>query len=192
MSIFATESRSGGPRGVLWRLSAGLARVELALATLGLVAVVLTILLQAGARIGLDLGLSWPGEASRYLYIWCSFLGAAASVHYKEEIRVDVLTPMAERWAGPARAESVVLAAQRFGAFVGACFLVYLAVLGWEQIGFQRDVDTRSVVMGIPLWWVSAAVLVTSITGAFHYVAVALNEPLADELLTKNLPAEVS
>ncbi|KWX57348.1 TRAP transporter small permease [Mycobacterium sp. NAZ190054] len=180
-----TAASKGGLRGSVWRVSEAVARVELGLATLGLMALVVLVLLQAGARVGLDLGLAWPGEASRYLFIWSSFLGGAAAVHWKEEIRVDVMTPLVERFVAPQRVSAVVLQVQRVSAFVGACFLTYFAVLCYQQVAFLQEIESRSLVMGVPMWTVAAALLVSCATGAFHYVAVLLNEPLADELLGK-------
>lgn len=187
---FGTQPRTTGIRRSIWRVSHALARAELAVATLSLIVLVVLILMQAGARIGLDLGLAWPGEASRYLFIWSSFLGGAAAVHWKEEIRVDILTPIVERLTTPDRAPAVILQVQRISAFLATCFFVYLAVLCVQQVMFLMEVETRSVVMGLPMWTVGAALLVAAITSAFHYVAVLLNEPLADELLTKSSPQE--
>lgn len=59
---FGTEPRTTGVRRIIWRLSHVLARVELAMATLGLILLVLLILVQAAARVGMDLGLAWPGR----------------------------------------------------------------------------------------------------------------------------------
>lgn len=175
---------------MLWRISGVVARAELVLATLGLILLVLLVLLQAGVRIGLDLGLSWPGEASRYLFIWSSFLGGAAAVHWKEEIRVDIMTPLVERFVTPDRVPAAVLQVQRISAFLAACFFTYLAVLSVQQVMFLTDVGTTSMVMGLPMWTVGSALLVASVTSVLHYVAVLLNEPLADELLSKASAAE--
>lgn len=134
---------------------------------------------------------AWPGrEASRYLFIWSSFLGGAAAVHWKEEIRVDVLTPIVERFTTADRAPVVILQVQRISAFIAACFFTYLAVLCVQQVAFLVDVGNKSVVIGLPMWIVGAALLVAAVTSAFHYVAVLLNEPLADELLTRVSPAD--
>ncbi|MDF2825951.1 MAG: hypothetical protein K0R68_3359 [Mycobacterium sp.] len=187
---FDAQSRTTGVRRLIWRVSHVLARVELAVATLLLIILVLLILVQAGARIGLDLGMAWPGEASRYLFIWSSFLGGAAAVHWKEEIRVDVLTPIVERFTTADRAPAIITQVQRISAFLATCFFTYLAVLSVQQVMFLVEVDTKSVVMGLPMWTVGAALLVAAITSAFHYVAVLLNEPLADELLTNVGPGD--
>ncbi|ANW65272.1 hypothetical protein BCA37_18270 [Mycobacterium sp. djl-10] len=188
--VFGPAPKTSGVRRLIWQISAILARIELAAATVGLILLVVLILLQAGTRIGLDLGLSWPGEASRYLFIWSSFLGGAAAVHWKEEIRVDVLTPIVERVTTPDRAPAVILNVQRTSAFLAACFFTYLAVLCVQQVMFLLEVGTVSVVMGLPMWTVGAALLVAAVTSVFHYVAVLLNEPLADELLTRADSAE--
>lgn len=171
-------------RKKLYTWSGGLARLELGLATLGLVGVVVAILVQATARYLFDLGLAWPSEVSRYLYIWCSFLGGAASVHFKEEIRVDILTPLLSKLRAR-NPDQIVKQVQRISAFFAACFMTFLAVLAWEHVNYEKSAGLSSLILHIPTWWVSTALLVTAASAAFHYVAVMLNEPLEDEALSR-------
>ena len=151
----------------LLRVSGGRARGELALATLGLLVVVATVLVQAAARYFFEMGLAWPSEASRYVYIWSSFLGGAASVHYKEEIRVDLLDPLC-RWLKVPDPERVALQVQRIGAFLAACFLVTLAALTWDYVSYEREAGLTSLILGVPASVVTVALLVTSVNGAFQ------------------------
>lgn len=63
---------------------------------------VVIITAQVGYRFILNNPLSWSEEAGRYLFVWISFMGAAAGVRYQVHLGIDLmdklLSPGAYRW----------------------------------------------------------------------------------------------
>lgn len=54
-------------------------------------AIVAVIAAQVWYRYVLDAPLSWSAELGRYLFVWISFLGAAAGVRYQVHLGIDLL-----------------------------------------------------------------------------------------------------
>ena len=65
-------------------------------------AMVVIISAQVWYRFVLNDPLSWSEEAGRYLFVWISFLGAAAGVRYQVHLGIDLmdklLPPTVYRW----------------------------------------------------------------------------------------------
>ena len=65
-------------------------------------AMVVIITAQLWYRFVLNDPLSWSEEAGRYLFVWISFLGAAAGVRYQVHLGIDLmdklLPPTVYRW----------------------------------------------------------------------------------------------
>lgn len=65
-------------------------------------AMVVIISAQVWYRFILNDPLSWSEEAGRYLFVWISFMGAAAGVRYQVHLGIDLmdklLSPGAYRW----------------------------------------------------------------------------------------------
>jgi TRAP-type C4-dicarboxylate transport system permease small subunit len=63
---------------------------------------VVIISAQVWYRFILNDPLSWSEEAGRYLFVWISFMGAAAGVRYQVHLGIDLmdklLSPGAYRW----------------------------------------------------------------------------------------------
>lgn len=63
---------------------------------------VVIISAQVWYRFILNDPLSWSEEAGRYLFVWISFMGAAAGVRYQVHLGIDLmdklLSPEAYRW----------------------------------------------------------------------------------------------
>ena len=63
---------------------------------------VIIISAQVCYRFILNDPLSWSEEAGRYLFVWISFMGAAAGVRYQVHLGIDLmdklLSPEAYRW----------------------------------------------------------------------------------------------
>lgn len=76
---------------MMGRISATLARVELALAAVMAIAITLLILLNVVTR-NLGAALFWVDELAIYSMAWMTFLGASAGMHYGHVVAVTVLT----------------------------------------------------------------------------------------------------
>ncbi|MFW2369001.1 MAG: TRAP transporter small permease [Desulforhopalus sp.] len=65
-------------------------------------AMVVIISAQVWYRFVLNDPLSWSEEAGRYLFVWISFIGAAAGVRYQVHLGIDLmdklLSPKAYKW----------------------------------------------------------------------------------------------
>ena len=65
-------------------------------------AMVVIIAAQVWYRFVLNDPLSWSEEAGRYLFVWISFMGAAAGVRYQVHLGIDLmdklLSPALYRW----------------------------------------------------------------------------------------------
>lgn len=65
-------------------------------------AMVVIISAQVWYRFVLNNPLSWSEEAGRYLFVWISFIGAAAGVRYQVHLGIDLmdklLSPKAYKW----------------------------------------------------------------------------------------------
>lgn len=65
-------------------------------------AMVVIISAQVWFRFVLNDPLSWSEEAGRYLFVWISFMGAAAGVRYQVHLGIDLmdklLSPKAYKW----------------------------------------------------------------------------------------------
>ncbi len=65
-------------------------------------AMVVIVSAQVWYRFILNDPLSWSEEAGRYLFVWISFMGAAAGVRYQVHLGIDLmdkmLPPRAYRW----------------------------------------------------------------------------------------------
>ncbi len=135
--------------GWLLRIERGLDRALEAVITLQFfVIVVLTVLLVI-LRYGFNSSIIWGSEATNYLFIYTTALGAAVSVSRGTHIRISCLVEL----AGEGRARRALEAAScAVVGVVNAVLCVYS--LPWIRStgGFE------SPVMRLPMWVVQSAV----------------------------------
>ncbi|NOD94750.1 TRAP transporter small permease subunit [Ruegeria sp. HKCCD4884] len=76
---------------MLYRLSAGLARVELWCAAFLAVCITVLILLNVVTRTAGN-ALFWVDELAIYAMVWMTFLGASAALHHRSSVSISILS----------------------------------------------------------------------------------------------------
>lgn len=98
---------------------------------------VIIISAQVWYRFVLNNPLSWSEEAGRYLFVWISFMGAAAGVRYQVHLGIDLmdklLPPSLHKWA-------VVLA-----NLVIQVFLLMIIYWGFKILGIIQFQESASM-----------------------------------------------
>jgi TRAP-type C4-dicarboxylate transport system permease small subunit len=139
-------------------------------------AMVVVIAAQVWYRFVLNDPLSWSEELGRYLFVWISFLGAAAGVRYQVHLGIDLLPKM----LSPSAYRAVVI-------LMNVIIQVFLAVIiywGFKILGIVRLQTSAS--MNISMLYPYLAVPVGSIfmlVNSLRISAAALwGNPLDREL----------
>lgn len=100
-------------------------------------AMVCIISAQVWYRFVLNDPLSWSEEAGRYLFVWISFIGAAAGVRYQVHLGIDLmdklLSPKAYKWV-------VVLV-----NLIIQIFLLMIIYWGFKILGVIRFQESASM-----------------------------------------------
>lgn len=163
-----------GFAGGLARLSRRVARVELVVVGVLFTTMMLVMLVQVFTRNVLNDPMTGTGELSRYLYVWCTFLGASAGISYGREIKVDVLhvalRPVAQR--SPDAAHRAMRVADVLGGTIALGFVLLLGWLAYEYTMFQVAAGSSASSLPLPMWVPIAALPVALALSAFHYVAL--------------------
>ena len=76
---------------MLYRLSAGLARVELWCAAFLAVCITALILLNVVTRTAGN-ALFWVDELAIYAMVWMTFLGASAALHHRSSVSISIIS----------------------------------------------------------------------------------------------------
>ena len=144
-----------GKEGVVRKLDRAadgvLATLSLSLVGLVLVAVFF--------RYGLNRSLSWSDEVVRYLFVWCTLLGAAVTLREREHIRVEYFVELL-----PPRARRVVDAAMLLGVCL---FQVALVALGVMWVRATQGSYTSALQWPLNLFFY-AALPCTAALGAWY------------------------
>jgi C4-dicarboxylate transporter DctQ subunit len=171
----------------LIRLSNGLLRLEKALVTILVAALLLLILLNIVTR-ELDAALFWVDELAIYTMIWMALVGASVMVRQRSAVAVTIVTDLL-----PAPFRRLI---GRLVDALIAFFAIVLLVLCWlwydpialMRAGFDFDVfaqDTFKFIyseptntIGISKFWVWFAVPFMALTMSVHSLANLLEGPI--------------
>jgi len=113
---------------------------------------VVVIAAQVWYRFVMNDPLDWSEEMGRYLFVWISFMGAAAGVRYQMHLGIDII----EKLVSPAVYRFVVLLAN----LVIQVFLLVIIYWGFKILGVIRFQTSPS--MGISMIYPYMAVPVGS------------------------------
>lgn len=116
-------------------------------------AMVVVIAAQVWYRFVLNDPLSWSEEAGRYLFVWISFMGAAAGVRYQVHLGIDLM----DKLLSPAAYRVVVIVVN----LIIQIFLLMIVYWGFKILGIIRFQESPS--MHIPMWYPYMAVPVGAI-----------------------------
>jgi len=137
---------------------------------------VVIIAAQVWYRFVLNNPLSWSEEAGRYLFVWISFMGAAAGVRYQVHLGIDLmdklLPPKLYRWA-------VVLV-----NLVIQIFLAMIIYWGFKILGVIKFQESASmhISMAYPYLAVPVGSIFMFINSVRVLVAALRNETLDREV----------
>jgi TRAP-type C4-dicarboxylate transport system permease small subunit len=153
-----------------------------ALAALSLSLVVL-VLVAVFFRYGLNRSLSWSDEVVRYLFVWCTLLGAAVTLREREHIRVEYFVELL-----PPRVRRTVDAAMLLGVCL---FQVALIVLGSMWVWSTRGSYTSALQWPLNLFFY-AALPCTAALGAWYALRRLLGGAYAEHDVADEEPAETA
>jgi TRAP-type C4-dicarboxylate transport system permease small subunit len=122
-------------------------RIEKAVGGALLLLLTATILIQVVFRFLIDLPLAWSEELSRYSFIWLTMIVAPICIRLKANIGTGTLAALHARTA---------LIVELCGCVLTLVFAVVLLVWGAMLLDIVRF--QRSPAMGIPMYWVYAAI----------------------------------
>ena len=135
-------------------------------------AAILVVAAQVLWRYAFNNSLVWTEEASRYLFVWMTFLGTALAVKEGTHIRVTAFTDSLP--------PNVQHALEIFELLLITSFLGFLVVVGFQWVWLNADTPTPA--LRLPLNYVLYASLpVTSLVGLYF----ALRR-LASVLINRN------
>jgi C4-dicarboxylate transporter DctQ subunit len=136
--------------GFFRKLDAGLARVEEAFLALALAVMVLVVFGDFVLRETVNRGWVWAKELASYLMVWVGFLGASLATHRRRHLVMSlagkIFPPRIRKWTAFS------------AALITAAVSLYLSWLGYRYVQETRSFDERSLALGIPIWWVQAAI----------------------------------
>ena len=119
----AFPPQQNGTDRMLYRLSAGWARLEVAVAAALALSVSALILLNVVTR-SLGRAIYWVDETAIYAMVWMTFLAASAAIHYRSAIAVTLVPELAP--------EPVARFVARAVDAVVLVFALAMAVLCWR------------------------------------------------------------
>ncbi|MBZ8135165.1 TRAP transporter small permease [Afifella sp. IM 167] len=123
-----------------------LEQAELWISNLCLAGLVVVLALQVFFRYGLELGLSWSEEVSRFLFIWFVYISASLAARAGTHVRVTAFVEMLPRAASRATKVAADLVWIAFNAIV----VVSGVLLFWRML--QYPVYSTSLLL--PLSWI--------------------------------------
>jgi C4-dicarboxylate transporter DctQ subunit len=144
-------------------------RLESAIVCAAIAGIALIVAANVASRYVLHASIASTEEVARYLLVWLGMVGGAAGFARGGPGGVDILVRTL-----PPRARWVV---SRLGE---AAALVFFVLLGWFALGvlgYEWRQGSRSPALRLPLWSVTAALLVGAVFATVHLVCHWLDRP---------------
>jgi C4-dicarboxylate transporter DctQ subunit len=121
-----------------------LARLENLVAGAALAAAVTLSIVGVVLRYVFDYVLYWSEEASLFLVILSTFVGASIALRHKEHVGVDILAQVTR---GRARR-----AVHAIAALIVLVYAGLFSVLGWMMVSSPESAAFRTPAIDLPLW----------------------------------------
>ena len=99
---------------------------------------------QVIARYFFHSAMAWPEEASRFLFIWLSYLGVAYSTYAGDHLKVDIIFTVISR-----KAQKFLLI---LGEIITLVFMAVLAYYGLIMLDIVIESEEIALSLPIPLW----------------------------------------
>lgn len=148
-------------RGPLWRT------VDVLL-FIGVAGMLIAVALQVVSRL-MDSSIPWTEELTRFLFIWTTFLGLAAGFRTAEHARIGVVVAIFPRVVKRFTVHLYVLA--------GAAFFSVVAFKGSQLVRQQFRSGESSPVLGIGMYLVTAAVVVSAVLAMIAHFQTVYRDP---------------
>ncbi len=100
--------------------------------------------MQVVARYCFHSAMAWPEEASRFLFIWLSYLGVAYSTYARDHLKVDIIFTVVNR---PVKKFLLIL-----GEVVTFVFMIFLAYYGIVMLDIVIESEEIALSLPVPLW----------------------------------------
>jgi TRAP-type C4-dicarboxylate transport system permease small subunit len=143
------------------RLVGLLAKLERAVLSGLMAAIVILTLAQVIWRYGLERPLQWSEEVARYCFVWLTFLGAAVLMRQREgHPAIDVLA-----LSVGARARHMMEIASRLVTIVGS---LAISVGGFRMVQLQWSQLSPS--LEVPMVWIYLSMALCPLLGVFWIV----------------------
>ena len=99
---------------------------------------------QVIARYCFHSAMAWPEEASRFLFIWLSYLGVAYSTYSRDHLKVDIIFSVVNR-----KVKNILLIS---GEIVTLVFMLFLAYYGIVMLEIVVESEETALSLPVPLW----------------------------------------
>ncbi|MBL0379530.1 MAG: TRAP transporter small permease [Desulfofustis sp. PB-SRB1] len=139
-------------------------------------AMVVIIAAQVWYRFVLNDPLSWSEEAGRYLFVWISFVGAAAGVRYQVHLGIDLLSKIL-----PAAYYRYAVIVVNLLIQIFLVLIIYWGFKILDIIQFQQS-PSMNISMRYPYMAVPVGAILMLINSVRVTVATVMNRPLDKEV----------
>jgi TRAP-type C4-dicarboxylate transport system permease small subunit len=139
-------------------------------------AMVVIIAAQVWYRFVLNDPLSWSEEAGRYLFVWISFVGAAAGVRYQVHLGIDLLNKIL-----PAAYYRYAVIVVNLLIQIFLVLIIYWGFKILDIIQFQQS-PSMNISMRYPYMAVPVGAILMLINSVRLTVATVMNRPLDKEV----------
>lgn len=173
---------------ILSTLSRIIARLEIALASVLLVATTGLILLNIVTRTSGN-AIYWVDEAAISTMVWASFLGASAAIERRSAVAVTLLPDaMPERWRRRLRLWSDFLVLLFFATLIWLCFIwfdpltlyrVDFSISDFAGETFNFIYQETTTTLGIPKFWLWSVMPIFAVCGCLHALVRLLERDMA-------------
>ena len=147
-------------KAALARIDLGLDRIEFAIAWVCMVTIVVSMAAGVAFRGLLDHSLAWTNELGVLALVWMTFLGGSALYKRRGHMAVDAVSMLLPPRARRILAATLVAVAGATVALVGWHVLRLIALQHAKPI---PGLDLPRSVYGVPVLWMCASMLLTSI-----------------------------
>lgn len=159
----------------LERFESGLAKVEYAVTVPIFLIMLAIMMLQVFFRYVLMMPLSWSEEMARYLFVTCSFFGAAIATKEREHVEINFAEVAIESWIKD-RSKRIV-SAKVLNIIRDVVAIIFLAIASTETYKLVMDqfnMGQVSTAMEFPIWIVTTSMLVGFILCMVHCVLLII------------------
>lgn len=159
----------------LAKFISGLRKLEYYVTTPLFLIMLAIMFIQVVFRYMLHQPLAWSEELARFLFVVCTFLGAAIATAERGHIEINftemTIEKIAKTQAGKMRGAKVMNLLRDLGT------ALCLSLVGWQTyllVADQHASQSVSTAMGFPFWIITGIMLLGFILSIFHSLALII------------------